>query len=105
MGKKLSVVDGSGALHNTPDFIFECPGCGHSHGLYITHPNDIGHKWGFDGNMESPTVTPSINSKWTYAGGKKHVCHFFIRQGKIQFLGDCTHELKGQTVDMEDVDT
>ena len=31
------------------------------------------------------------------------VCHHFIRDGKIQFLGDCTHALRGQTVDLPDI--
>ena len=28
------------------------------------------------------------------------VCHSFVTDGLIQFLGDCTHALAGQTVDM-----
>ena len=28
------------------------------------------------------------------------VCHSFVTDGKIQFLGDCTHELAGQTVEL-----
>ena len=27
-----------------------------------------------------------------------HVCHSFVTDGRIRFLGDCTHALKGQTV-------
>lgn len=26
------------------------------------------------------------------------VCHSFVRAGRIEFLGDCTHALAGQTV-------
>lgn len=35
------------------------------------------HKWGWDGNMESPTITPSI--------GCDHLCgwHGFITNGEI----------------------
>lgn len=29
------------------------------------------------------------------------VCHSFVRDGQILFLGDCTHELKNQTVPLE----
>ncbi|MHC8396108.1 hypothetical protein ACYZT8_21075 [Pseudomonas sp. LB3P93] len=28
------------------------------------------------------------------------VCHSFVIDGCIQFLGDCTHELASQTVDL-----
>ena len=30
------------------------------------------------------------------------VCHTFVTDGRIQYLGDCTHALAGQTVDMID---
>ena len=33
------------------------------------------------------------------------VCHSFVVDGRIQFLGDCTHELACQTVDIPDFDT
>ena len=29
-------------------------------------------------------------------------CHTFVTDGRIQFLGDCTHALAGQTVDLPD---
>lgn len=36
--------------------------------------------------------------------GKTHVCHSFIRDGRIEFLSDCTHALAGQTVDLPDIE-
>jgi hypothetical protein len=30
------------------------------------------------------------------------ICHSFITDGRIQFLGDCTHRLAGQTVPIPD---
>lgn len=30
------------------------------------------------------------------------LCHSFVTDGKIQFLNDCFHSLKGQTVDLPD---
>jgi hypothetical protein len=30
----------------------------------------------------------------------ERVCHSFVTDGKIQFLGDCTHALAGQTVEL-----
>jgi hypothetical protein len=29
-------------------------------------------------------------------------CHSFVKDGWIQFLGDCYHELKGLTVEIPD---
>jgi len=28
------------------------------------------------------------------------VCHSFVTDGNIQYLGDCTHELAGQTIEL-----
>lgn len=33
---------------------------------------------------------------------KPKVCHSFVRNGKIEYLNDCTHELAGQTVELLD---
>ena len=55
--------------------------------------------WGWNGSLTAPTFTPSINvwpegrARWGYPR-----CHSFITDGRIQFLGDCEHELAGQTV-------
>jgi hypothetical protein len=41
-----------------------------------------------------------VTYEWGKDGeGGKDVCHSFVRDGQIQFLGDCTHALKGQTVE------
>ena len=82
-------------------YMYECPGCKFSHVVYTEERNSLGAKWSFDGNIENPTFSPSI--KCTYNYGPKYkeaVCHHFIRNGKIEFLNDCTHELAGKTVDM-----
>jgi hypothetical protein len=51
--------------------------------------------------MESPTFTPSILCN---KDAPEVRCHSFVVNGRIQFLGDCFHFLKGQTVDLpEDV--
>lgn len=96
---------------------FWCPGCGHAHA--ITYG---GNGWSWDGNVERPTFSPSILVRnGHYADGKRGeengcwctynaehpndpsiftcgICHSFVKDGQIQFLGDCTHALAGQTV-------
>lgn len=84
-------------------YLFWCPGykCAH----YIaTAKNDCGFPvWNWNGDNENPTVIPSI--KVTYPTPEKmNICHSFIRNGKIEYLSDCTHELAGKTVDMIDID-
>lgn len=74
---------------------FYCPGCGEQHVFWtglIDRP-----RWAFDANMERPTFSPSLKN--TYHDGR--ICHLFLRDGQIQFLGDCWHALKGQTVPLE----
>lgn len=92
-------------------WLFECPGCGCAH--------FASDKWTFNGNVNAPTFRPSILVRYKrpitdeeanriMAGEKLDipdcVCHSFVTDGKIQFLGDCTHELKGQTVDLPEWD-
>lgn len=82
--------------------LFSCPGCNCPHGVIISGNG----AWGFNGNMESPTFTPSVLVR--YGTGSPHesshdpkreaICHSYVRNGTIQFLGDCTHHLAGQTV-------
>jgi hypothetical protein len=84
-----------------------CPGCQSGHEIAVTQPLANGAKWTFDGNMERPTFSPSINIRWgKYAGGNEDhggVCHYFIRGGMIEFCGDSTHALAGKTVALPDI--
>jgi len=84
---------------------FWCPGCGVSHS--IRHGAGPGPRWGWNGDVERPTFTPSVLVRTGRAvdpdfvpmeGDPPEVCHTFVTDGKIQFLGDCTHALAGQTV-------
>lgn len=77
-----------------------CPGCG------VRHPLD--DRWDFNEDYDNPTFSPSLD----YTGGKyvndgeeyvKLHCHSFIRDGKIQFLNDCTHDMAGQTVELPEI--
>jgi hypothetical protein len=54
--------------------------------------------------VNKPTLSPSILARWdTGPEHTRHVCHSFVRNGRIEFLGDCTHALAGQTVDLKDL--
>ena len=83
---------------------FTCPGCKEDHTIPTVGPR----AWGFNGSNSRPTFTPSILVKGVKnAWGPDFdptptVCHSFVTDGRIQFLGDCTHDLKGQNVDLPD---
>lgn len=78
-----------------------CPGCRCSHQV----PVDTGSgDWTWNGSLTAPTLSPSllVLSHFTYDENdnmaKTPRCHSFVRNGQWQFLGDCTHDLAGQTV-------
>lgn len=81
--------------------VFYCPGCKIYHSVVISPGlNDNGASWTWNDDMEKPTFNPSVG---TFMGTDRQ-CHLFVRDGMIQFLDDCTHELNGKTVPMEDVE-
>lgn len=99
-------------------FAFFCPGCKCGHWVDPA-------RWQVTGTAERPTISPSVlvtsghytaghaGDCWcTFnaaqiakgeepSGFKCSRCHLFVRDGKIQFLGDSTHEFAGKTVPME----
>jgi hypothetical protein len=89
---------------------FYCPGCKCHHGISTIEP----HAWSFNGDIDRPTFSPSLRvqsgpkcdpiTHLRIPGEPDQVCHSFIKNGMIQFLGDCTHELAGQTVEIPDID-
>jgi hypothetical protein len=86
---------------------FWCPGCDGAHS--IRHGAQPGPCWGWNGNVDKPTFTPSVLVTFPASPAAteefkewrtKRICHSFVADGHIQFLGDCTHALAGQTVDL-----
>lgn len=88
-----------------------CPGCDDLHAVEVT---EAPARWEWDGNLEAPTISPSIKVEgvqWDadspfhkplhhVAPGAPVCCHSFVKAGRWEFLGDCTHDLAGQTVPM-----
>lgn len=113
---------------------FWCPGCKEMHQITVqVDPNRQGPIWGFNGDYDRPTFTPSVLVRGIRSpsgadvmtddedeeydalfaqGGRDAVltsrfgscCHSFVTDGQIQFLGDCTHSLAGQTVPLRPFD-
>jgi hypothetical protein len=105
----------------TEGWSFRCPGCGDTHSL-------SSQIWSFNGNFEAPTFRASVLvTTGCYTAGHKpgdrcwcvynaeqrekgepeapfkcRRCHSYVTDGQIQFLGDCTHALVGQTVPLPD---
>ena len=62
----------------------------------------IPRSWQFDGNLDAPTVAPSvkITGKQAVHDGKAldYCCHYILTAGVLNFGTDCTHRLAGQRV-------
>jgi len=99
-------------------YTFWCPGCREIHAVWTKGRL----AWAFNGNEEKPTFTPSLlldsynyEPPVTYENYKefeqnpwpqqkvRRICHSYIIDGNIVFLGDCTHGLAGQTVPLPDM--
>lgn len=94
--RKLTKLQDNALGAGEQRWLFFCPGYKEGHCI-------ITPRWKFDGNVENPTISPSILTGFP-PEMSEHRCHSFIRNGQIQFLDDCHHELKGQTVDLPDLD-
>lgn len=83
--------------------MFWCPGCNGAHQVGVGE--GAGPRWGYNGNADAPTFTPSILVSYDGPdagrdGAPPAICHSFVTDGRIQFLGDCSHALAGRTVDL-----
>ena len=113
----LRTVDDHGVVYQA--LMFVCPGCatpyphldGTLHtpsGLHMLPVNSPqkSPSWGWDGNLEAPTLSPSILTKihpYDEMSRPLGVCHSFLVAGVFQFLGDSTHEFAGQQVPLPDL--
>lgn len=83
---------------NNVSLTFYCPACKSGH--------TINKSWQYDGNKDLPTISPSVLLTGTTREGEVYSrCHSFVKQGKIQFLDDCLHDMKGQTVDLPEIES
>lgn len=102
--------------------LFWCPGCEEPHGIN-TDSSQAKPCWEWNDSLTLPTFTPSIlvrsvrpieNGKpvhpFRYKGSypppegvvDPFICHSYVKDGRIEFLADCSHALAGQTVDLPD---
>lgn len=79
---------------------FHCPGCDCSHFVYTQPNTDWGYHWHFNGDVESPTLSPSVDG---LGPDRKGRCHSHVTDGRIAYLPDSTHALSGQTVDLPEL--
>lgn len=86
-----------------------CPACRELHEFAVERPFRNGARWLFGGTFEVPTFSPSMNIRIgpypdaSKKAGQIDVCHYFLKEGRIEYLSDCTHGMVGQTIDLPDL--
>ena len=88
--KIYEIVDGT----DNEKYGFFCPACGFGHWFKI---KGDGPKWTWNEDRDKPTISPSI-----LAWSDDFRCHSFVKNGKIKFCNDCTHDKKGQEMGLPD---
>jgi hypothetical protein len=99
-------------------YTFFCPACDCHHSVWDKESQcERPFCWGFNGDYNKPTFTPSLRIGYKHPKGYSNenpapedydgeyveeVCHFNITNGQIIYHGDCTHDLKNTTIEMEE---
>lgn len=98
------------------EYLFYCEGCECDHGFRTKSwpmPKGLSRdeqklfqsNWTFNGDMSKPTLSPSLHVHIQPTGKKRYTqCHSFIKNGNMNYLTDCRHELKGIEIEIPDYD-
>lgn len=105
--RRIGAADG----YTNGGYAHFCPACHRMHAFAVDGPFRNGAQWTFNGNIDAPTFNPSMHIKVNTPDmgadyqpkAMSSVCHYFLRDGQIQFLGDCTHAMAGQTVPLPEL--
>ena len=97
----MSIVDVRQITHEGKPIgkimFFWCPGCDDLHSARV----EGDHAWQWNGSLDKPALSPSILVGTNDFKDKR--CHSYMKDGQMQFLDDCYHELKGQTVPLPEL--
>ena len=99
---RLRTLNNRGVVYTA--LMFVCPGCAAGgpegyDGLHLLPVNTTNYKpsWDWDGNLERPTLSPSILTQGYCR------CHSFLKAGVFDFLKDSDHPLAGQKIEIPDL--
>ncbi len=85
-------------------YCLECPACKISHAILTACQDQGPPVWEFNGDLERPTFYPAVLAPThDEATGEVTICHFYVEDGRIRYLPDCTHSLVGQRVELPDL--
>lgn len=99
--KTRPIIKSDGTLYG---HAIRCPACDDYH-VFACKVDAGKAGWSFNGDRERPTFSPSMYSVARNAEmGLEEICHSFVRDGRIEYLSDCTHAMAGKTVDLPEVE-
>lgn len=101
MKSTIRVIDDHGVRYQALAFV--CPGCNNDLHLLPVNTTEHSPSWEWDGNLEAPTLFPSIKTEWGNETTGIHVCHSFLRAGVFEYLSDCTHQYANQHIPLPDL--
>lgn len=84
----------------------QCPGCNDLHQIPFKcaeHGGPAGIYWDGDPYSNPLTFSPSLMVNQGKGHPGKPQCHSFVKNGRWQFLPDCTHALAGQFADFAEL--
>src|ERR1700739_1992527 len=87
--RNLRVADG-----NIREYVYYwCSGCDRAHSV----PAERGN---WNKRVEPQTLHPSVRPYYVHPETKVEItsCHYFLKNGVIEYCGDCPHDLNGQKV-------
>lgn len=68
---------------------------------YVLPVNNAEPVWAASGTIALPTIRPSIDRIRRDADGRvRYRNHFTVDDGRVTYLDDCTHEMRGRVVDL-----
>ncbi len=77
--------------------LFLCPGCKCTHPFTIRRTDLARPCWTYNEDPDAPTFSPSLLVNQHHPQSR---CHLFVERGRIRYLQDCHHDLRGQTIDL-----
>lgn len=90
-----NIDEETGKKYHHTQYLYNCLGCGYEHAFQLKSDGGF-HE--FNMNLDKPTISPSLLQN--FVAGK--TCHSFIRNGFIEYLGDCNHNFAGKTIELPD---
>lgn len=97
---KINVIlnEYNGKKYHMTQYEWMCLGCGYTH-VFALKSEGGHHEFNMD--LNNPTVSPSLVADFT--PGRK--CHTYIKNGTVEYLGDCWHHLKGTTIPLPEIES